>query len=76
MVAATSSTRWSKEKIEGYNQPRPDEDEWYNEAVTCRESWRVLCGITLNKFSDGEAAELPEVQSLVTLVKDVSVGKK
>ena len=37
-----------------------DEGQWYNEAVTSRESWRALCRQSLDKVPDGRAAELFE----------------
>ena len=51
--------------MEGYNQPRSegfgvDEGQWYNEAVTSRDSRRALCRIPADKVPNGQATELPE----------------
>ena len=37
-----------------------DEGQWYNEAVTSRDSWRALCMQSFYKVPAGRAAELPE----------------
>ena len=34
--------------------------QWYNEAVTSRDSWRALCRRSFDKVPARRAAELPE----------------
>ena len=68
MVAATSSTgrprrRWKDIIRQDLKDIGVDESQWYNEAVTSRESWRALCRRSLDKVPDGRAAESEDVAS-------------
>ena len=71
MVAATSSTGWSRRRWkdvirQDLKDIGIDEDQWFNEAVKSRASWRGLCRRQLDEVHDGWIAELPHHENVVS----------